>query len=624
VARLQGVSGNALLARRLQRDPDPAAPAAAPGAPAAPTATPAAGCIVDDAVETLEPHQQRRSQALAALRAASSAAAEAALGGSPWAAAARGRVTTELETLFATYAAQDSVTLERTLRAVSPVATAATSATAIVGAVAAEVGRGVKEALPAEDPLAAEAAGPVTGIASAVAKLLFKRRRGSRNPAADPLGTLQRLGRGESFGGSARGRMEQAFGADFSDVRVHTDATAAGLAQSTDARAFSIGRSIAFGAGEYQPGTLEGDALIAHELAHVVQQRGAAGGAVAARAPSDDVAGLEADADSAAIDATVGLWLQTKGSFSNLRRKAGPALTSGIALRSCSSKKPEIQKRAPEIGTSPGEIGGHITGGMSAISKGASPDKGLHYWFSYRDSYPDKFDPKWRFGYTTSQRFNSALPRPFTWGIKIGEKPSVALTEWLTGLTIADCASVAVALQFDAIRASLGDEAFDKLFTPDNPFFINQFPNMNPGLSSYISDTKGKEFVKGDLLYFKSHKHYKHKHPAGAWSGENAVYMGDGLWSGFGVKPVSQDVMMQTILDQYNESPDTDDDTELKAITGKKGKIERSDYGFGRVIDGLPFKEKYDTMEEFKKGGAGPETSALRVDPSKFPKAPPK
>ena len=95
VARLQGGAGNAQLARLLQRDPAPADPAAppAPGAaaaaPAAPAQTPAAGCIVDDAVEQLEPHQQRRSQVLAALRTAAAAAAEAALSGSPWASAAR-------------------------------------------------------------------------------------------------------------------------------------------------------------------------------------------------------------------------------------------------------------------------------------------------------------------------------------------------------------------------------------------------------------------------------------------------------------------------------------------------------------------------------------------------------
>ena len=75
--------------------------------------------------------------------------------------------------------------------------------------------------------------------------------------------------------------MSAAFGYDFSGVRVHTDAKAGELSSQLNARAFTIGSDVAFAGGEYQPGTLIGDALIAHELAHVVQQGGGtpAGGA---------------------------------------------------------------------------------------------------------------------------------------------------------------------------------------------------------------------------------------------------------------------------------------------------------------------------------------------------------
>ena len=66
--------------------------------------------------------------------------------------------------------------------------------------------------------------------------------------------------------------MERAFGVDFNDVRVHTDAEANGLNKSLKARAFTKGNDIFFRQGEYSPGSGDGRKLLAHELTHVVQQ----------------------------------------------------------------------------------------------------------------------------------------------------------------------------------------------------------------------------------------------------------------------------------------------------------------------------------------------------------------
>jgi hypothetical protein len=62
----------------------------------------------------------------------------------------------------------------------------------------------------------------------------------------------------------------------FSRVRIHTDRRAAESARAIGARAYTVGSDIYFGQGEYRPGTREGRRLIAHELAHVAQQRGTA------------------------------------------------------------------------------------------------------------------------------------------------------------------------------------------------------------------------------------------------------------------------------------------------------------------------------------------------------------
>lgn len=68
--------------------------------------------------------------------------------------------------------------------------------------------------------------------------------------------------------------MGQAMGADFSGVRVHTDAQSDQLNQSIQARAFTTGQDVFFRKGTYQPGNRGGQELIAHELTHVVQQSG--------------------------------------------------------------------------------------------------------------------------------------------------------------------------------------------------------------------------------------------------------------------------------------------------------------------------------------------------------------
>ena len=67
--------------------------------------------------------------------------------------------------------------------------------------------------------------------------------------------------------------MESGFGRSFADVRVHTDGAAAHSAAALDAHAYTSGRELVFAHGRYDPGTPAGRRLLAHELAHVVQQR---------------------------------------------------------------------------------------------------------------------------------------------------------------------------------------------------------------------------------------------------------------------------------------------------------------------------------------------------------------
>jgi hypothetical protein len=70
---------------------------------------------------------------------------------------------------------------------------------------------------------------------------------------------------------SVRSYFEPRFGHGFANVRLHTDSRAAQLAGAVDARAFTVGQDVVFGAGQYDPSSVEGRTLIAHELAHVLQ-----------------------------------------------------------------------------------------------------------------------------------------------------------------------------------------------------------------------------------------------------------------------------------------------------------------------------------------------------------------
>ena len=79
-------------------------------------------------------------------------------------------------------------------------------------------------------------------------------------------------GGGRPLAESERAFFEPRFGADFNQVKVHTDVWAAESARAVNAQAYTLGQDVVFGIGQYEPKTSEGRRLMAHELTHVVQQ----------------------------------------------------------------------------------------------------------------------------------------------------------------------------------------------------------------------------------------------------------------------------------------------------------------------------------------------------------------
>ncbi|MGK3202061.1 eCIS core domain-containing protein [Amycolatopsis sp. MEPSY49] len=108
-----------------------------------------------------------------------------------------------------------------------------------------------------------------------------------------PVHHVVSSGGGSPLDTSTRADLESRFGADFSDVRVHTDGAAHESAKSVNAQAYTVGSNIVFQRDKYDPSSAGGQHMLAHELIHVVQQRSGpvdgtdAGGGVKVSDPSD-------------------------------------------------------------------------------------------------------------------------------------------------------------------------------------------------------------------------------------------------------------------------------------------------------------------------------------------------
>jgi hypothetical protein len=123
--------------------------------------------------------------------------------------------------------------------------------------------------------------GWASALGNAAVQRLFRsvgiQRAGDGAVVEDSVGRAihSKRGTGQSLDSTTQRDMEQTFGHDFSDVRVHTDTEAQSLNRALRAEAFTTGKDIFFNSGRYNPGSADGRKLLSHELTHVVQQRSA-------------------------------------------------------------------------------------------------------------------------------------------------------------------------------------------------------------------------------------------------------------------------------------------------------------------------------------------------------------
>src|ERR1700677_1305695 len=159
-------------------------------------------------------------------------------------------------------------------------------------------------------------------------KVVQRKAESPAKPASTPSPVAQTLrSAGKPLDAGTKSFMESRFGHDFSQVRVHTDSQAAQSAKSVQAHAYTVGQNIAFAQGKYAPETSHGKKLLAHELAHTVQQRGL-------QRSADNLSGLsdsqdkryESEADRTA-DRVVGMASPLKPIPMPITRTGGPTLS---------------------------------------------------------------------------------------------------------------------------------------------------------------------------------------------------------------------------------------------------------------------------------------------------------
>lgn len=143
-----------------------------------------------------------------------------------------------------------------------------------------------------------------------VSALLAQREDDERSPVHEVVGS----GGGSPVEPGARSFLEERMGADFSDVRVHTGAKADESARSINAQAYTVGTDVVFRSGVYEPGSQGGRHVLAHELAHVMQQKAGpvsgtpAAGGISISHPTDS---FEVAAEQSASRAMAGTPVQT-------------------------------------------------------------------------------------------------------------------------------------------------------------------------------------------------------------------------------------------------------------------------------------------------------------------------
>jgi hypothetical protein len=253
----------------------------------------------------------------------------------------------------------------------------------------------------------------------------------------------------------------------------------------------------------------------------------------------------------------------------------------------------EEASRVPEIDADEAAIGEKVVAGMDRVNAGgATADSGVWYPYNYRSSHPDRYRPDMEDGFADPTYFERT--GFMSWKLKPRMSASAGIRSWLDGLTVAECFTAMIAIEYETLRAAVGNEAFDREFGSTDVLtpaerrmdILPGKPRIRKHLKQTEAAKKGEEGKPGDRparpgdwYYFMNHPKYLLKHPGGAWQGENSIYIGreGGVqkWAGMGTSNdgptnpsshVTETEMLDSMVGAYNSDRDDDDTRALARI----------------------------------------------------------
>jgi|GEM_PF-2226077 len=346
-------------------------------------------------------------------------------------------------------------------------------------------------------------------------------------------------GGGRPLPASTRAFFEPRFGTSFNDVRVHAGSTATHLARSFNAKAFTVGRDVVFGSGQYSPGTSSGKKLLAHELTHSVQQN---------YRRSRIQRKIIVAGNTFTPTARYYTWLDNH-SYSPMKEFIKRMHNGGnppdYNFSSYTQMGREVRLRNQALK------------GMEEVNSNGSVNYGSPHKLD--TAYWDKVGP-------THFTVKSPLPA--------SKKPSDAIESiFKAGAdNRLECNSLMVAVQYRAMMTGLGKAKFNAKFPNGTGILISphhdprtgstKHPIWDKKLYKQITISGEGDLLPGDWVYFKNYGDYITWNPGGLWTGEHALYMGGGKYQGFGPATFAGGTSMtkvaleQRLCDKYNIGAD--------------------------------------------------------------------